>query len=115
MKTPKYHLKKKEMKNKSVSFSFGFVTKKTILNQFSKLKRKMVCQERDIPVKIIKESLDIVSIFAYNNFNNFLFCFNFPVDLKKYKHTAHFENVENYLPVSNLPNLSKVFESCMYI
>ena len=44
------------MKNKNVTFSFNFVTKKTILNELCKLNPKKACQESDIPVKIIKEN-----------------------------------------------------------
>ena len=50
------------MKNKNMSFSFSFVTKETILNELRKLNPKNACQESDIPVKIIYENLDIVSI-----------------------------------------------------
>ena len=108
------------MKNKNMSFSFSFVTKETILNELRKLNPKKTCQESDIPVKIIKENLDIVSNFVYNNFNNSLFSSNFPSYLKNPNITPIFKtkgraNVENYCPVSILPNLSKVYERCMYI
>ena len=65
-----------------MSFSFSFGTKKTNLNDLRILEPKKACQESDIPVKIIKENLDIVSIFVYNNFKKFLFSLNFPGDLK---------------------------------
>ena len=52
------------MKNKNISFSFSFVTKETILNELRKLNPKTACQEKVIPVKIIKEKLDIVSNFV---------------------------------------------------
>ena len=108
------------MKNKNMSFSFSFVTKEIILNELCKLNPKKAYQESDIPVKIIKENLDIVSNFVYNNFNNSLFSSNFPSHVKNETITAIFKkkdraNVENYCPVSILPNLSKVYESCMYI
>ena len=45
-------------------FSFSFVTKKTFLNELHKLNPKKTCQESDIPVKIIKENVDIVSNFV---------------------------------------------------
>ena len=51
------------MKNKNMSFSFSFVTKETILNELQKLNPKTACQKSDIPLKIIKENLDIVSNF----------------------------------------------------
>ena len=111
---------KEKMKNKNMSFSFSFVTKETILNELRKLNPKKACQESDIPVKIIKENLDIVSNFVYNNFNNSLFSSNFPSHLKNATITPIFkkkdrDNVENYRPVSILPNLSKIYERCMYI
>ena len=77
------------MKKKNMSFSFSFVTKGTILNELCKLNPKKDCQESDIPVKIIKENLDIVSNFVYNNFNNSLFSSNFRSYLKKCKCNTH--------------------------
>ena len=73
---------KEKMKNKNMSFSFSFVTKETILNELRKLNPKKACQESDIPLKIIKENLDIVSTLVYNNFSNSLFSSNFPSHLQ---------------------------------
>ena len=99
--TPKYHQKEK-MNNKNMSFSFSCFTKETILNELRKLNPKKACQESDIPVKIIKENLDIVSNFVYNNFSNSLFSLNFPSHLKNATITPIFKrkdraNVQNYL------------------
>ena len=55
------------MKNKNMSFYFSSVTKETILNEMRKLNPKKACQESDIPVKIIKENLGIVSNFVYTS------------------------------------------------
>ena len=68
---------KEKMENKNMSFSFSFVTKETILNELRKLNPKKACQESDIPLKLIKENLDIVSNFVCNNFSNSLFSSNF--------------------------------------
>ena len=108
------------MKKKNMSFSSSFATKEIILNELRKLNLKKACQESDIPVKIIKENLDIVSNFVYNNFNNSVFSSNFPSYLKNATITPIFKkndrnNVENYRPVSILPNLSKIYERCVYI
>ena len=108
------------MKNKNISFSFSFVTKETILNELRKLNPKKSCQESDIPVKIIKENLDVVSNFVYNNFNNSLFSSKFPSYLKNANIIPIFKkkdraSVENYRPVGILLSLSKVYERCMYI
>ena len=73
---------KEKMKNKNMSFSFSFVTKETILNELRKLNPKKACQESDIPLKIIKENLDIVSTLVYNSFSNSVFSSNFPSHLQ---------------------------------
>ena len=103
------------MNNKNMSFSFTFVTKETILNELHKLKH---CQQSNIPAKIIKQNLDIVSSFVYNNFNNSLVSSNFPSYLNNANATPIFKkkergNCEKYRLVSMLPNLSKVYERCM--
>ena len=85
------------MKNKNMSFSISFVTKETIL-ELRKLNPKKACQESDIPVKIIKESLDIVSNFVYNNFNNSLFPSNFSSHLKNATITPY-RNTETTLKI----------------
>ena len=100
---------KKKMKNKNMTFPFSFITKKK--NLLRKLNLKKAYQESDILVKIIKDNLDVVSNFVYNNFNNSPFSSNFPSYLKNGNRTFIFKkkeraNVENYHP-----NLSKVYES----
>ena len=85
------------MKNKNMSFSISFITKETIL-ELRKLNPKKACQESDIPVKIIKESLDIVSNFVYNNFNNSLFTLNFSSHLKNSPITPY-RNTETTLKI----------------
>ena len=77
----------------NMSFFFSFVTKETILNlnELCKLSPKKVCQESNIPVKIIKENVDIISNFVYNNFNNSLFGTNFSSYLKNANITTIFQ------------------------
>ena len=106
---------KEKMKNKNMSFSFSSVTKETILNELRKLNLKKACQESDIPVKIIRENLDIFANFVYNNFNNSLFNSKFPSHLENatiipISKKKGRDNVENYRPVSILLNLSKIYE-----
>ena len=100
-----------------MSFSFSFITKEAILNELRKLSPKKACQEIDIPVKIIKENLGVVSNFLNNNFNNYQFSSNFPTYLKNTKITYIFKNKDraNYRLINILPNLSKVYERCMHI
>ena len=70
------------MGTNNLSFSFKFIDRKKIFNELQKLKSKKACQGSDIPVKIIKENIDIITDFIYNNFNNSLFSSYFPSNLK---------------------------------
>ena len=64
-------LKIKEMMSRNnLLFSFKFIDKKKIFNELQKLKSKKACHGSDIPVKIIKENIDMITDFIYNNFNN---------------------------------------------
>ena len=47
------------MGKKNLSFSFKFIDRKKIFNELQKLKSKKACQGSDIPVKIIKENINI--------------------------------------------------------
>ena len=66
------------MGTSNLSFSFKFIDRKRIFNELQKLKSKKSFQGSDIPVKIIKENIDIISDFTYNNFNKSLFSSYFP-------------------------------------
>ena len=76
-------------------------------------------QQGDAPTKIIKDNKDIFSYFISAIFNNAVNKGVFPDELKHadikpiYKKESRNEK-ENYRPVSILPNLSKIFERCMY-
>ena len=66
----------------NLPFSFKFIDRKKIFNELTKLKSKKTCQGSDIPVKIIKENIDVITDFIYNNLNNSLFSSYFPSNLK---------------------------------
>ena len=70
------------MGKKNLSFSFTFINRKKIFNELQKLKSKEACQGSDIPVKIIKENINIITDLVYNNFSNSLFSSYFPSNLK---------------------------------
>ena len=52
------------MGTNSLSFSFKFIDRKKTFNELQKLKSKKACQGRNIPVKIIKENIDIITEFT---------------------------------------------------
>ena len=53
------------MGGKDLQFSFLFETKNKILAEIYNLDKKD-CQESDIPVKIIKDNIDIFSEFTFS-------------------------------------------------
>ena len=100
-------------------FNFRFTSYEETKKEVGKLKIKKASQKTDIPVKIIRENIDVVSYFIYHNFNNLLSCVTFSTALKYADVTpAHKKddktNKENYRPISILPNLSKVYERLIY-
>ena len=76
---------------KNLSFSFKFISRKKIFKELQKLKCKKACQGSDIPVRIIKENINIIPNFIYNNFNNSLFSSYFRSDLKNADITTVFK------------------------
>ena len=74
IKKYKNHPSMKKIKHfksgKDLQFSFNFETKTKILAEIYNLDKKKACQESDIPVKIIKNNIDIFSEFILHNFNN---------------------------------------------
>ena len=78
-------------------------------------KIKKASKKSVIPIKIIKENVDIISYFLYHNFNNSLSCATFPTSMKYADVIPIHKKVdetdkENYRPISILPNLSNVYE-----
>ena len=70
------------MKNLSnFTFSFSFISHDDALKELNKLKGKKASQKTNIPIKIVKENVDI-SHFLYHNFNNSLSCSTFPTGMK---------------------------------
>ena len=104
------------MRSKDLQFLFNFETKNKILAEIRNLDNKKACQESDISVTIIKDN---IAIFICHNFNNSIFDVPFPSKLKNADVIPVFKkkdqkNVENYRPVSILPNLPKIYDTCLY-
>ena len=110
-------MKKKEKGN--FTFSFNFISHEDTVKQINKLKSKTPLQKTDIPIKIVKENVDIVFHFLYHNFNNSLSCSTSPTNMKYADVTPIHKKDDtsdkaSYRPISVLPNLSKVYERLMY-
>ena len=101
------------------TFNFKFTSHKETEKEVNNLKIKQASQKSDIPLKIIKENVDIISYFLCHNFDNSLSCATFPTSMKyadvipTHKKDDKTDK-ENYRPISILPNLSKVYERLMY-
>ena len=67
---------------KDLQFSFIFETKSKILAEFHNIHNKKACQKSDIPVKIIKDNIDIFSEIIFHNFSNSIFDATFPSEFK---------------------------------
>ena len=76
-------------------------------------------QSSDIPTKIVKENVDIFGNFVCTSFKNTIKSSCFYENLKYADVTPLYKKgkkdvKDNYRPVSILPNLSKIFEKCMF-
>ena len=119
----KYHpsvLKIKEFANNDNGFSFEEVTLDEVKCEISKLKAKKATTFGSIPVKNLKETIDVVSPIIHDFFNQSIKESEFPHVLKLPDVSAVFKkddatNSKNYRPVSVLPAVSKVFERFLHL
>ena len=84
-----------------------------------KLNVNKVSQSSDIPLKGLKENTDISNNFLCSSFNNSIKLSTFPEIPKHADITPLYKKGKkdikgNYRPVGILPNLSKIFEKCMF-
>ena len=101
------------------TFSFNFISHCDIVKELNKVKSKKASQKTDIPIKIVKENVDIIFHFLHHSFNNSLSCSTFPTGMKYADVTPIHKKDDksdktNYRPISIFPNLSKVYERLMY-
>ena len=112
-------IKKQIPSDVAFPFSFRKVTLTEIINEIKNLDESKATQSNDIQTKVIEENCDIFATFITENFNNMIENSVFPDSLKQadikpvYKKDSRNEK-ENYRPVSILPNLSKIYERCLY-
>ena len=102
------------------AFLFSDVNIEDIKKDILKLDKNKASQHSDIPIKIIKENLDIFADFLCTNINSSFKSSSFPSCLKMADviplHKKGKKDLkENYRPVSFLPVFSKVFERSMFV
>ena len=101
------------------TFRFSEVNIEDIKKDILKLNKNKASQHSDIPIKIIKENLDIFADFLCRNINSSFKSSSFPSCLKMADVTPLHKKgrkdlKENYRSVSILPVSSKVFERSMF-
>ena len=111
-------LKIKEL-NSGCRFSFENVSLEDVKKVTRELDITKAFQLLDIPTKIIKQNADIFSGFFFVNINHSISNSTFPEQLKwadvrpVFKKNSRTDK-ENYRPVNILPNISKIYERCLY-
>ena len=109
----------KSRKKEEQTFTFMFLMKKLVLNEIRKLQTTQTTQRNDIPTNILKENSEVFARYFHENIH---FCIEnsiFPSDLKVANVTPAFKkksktSKDNYRPISILPNISKIYERCLY-
>ena len=109
----------KSRKKEEQTFTFNYVSYDEVLNEIMKLQTATTTQQNDIPTKILKENSEVFARYFHKNIN---FCIEnsiFPSDLKVADVTPAFKtkskiSEDNYRPISILPNISKIYEKCLY-
>ena len=115
---PVFILKLKEL-NSGCRFSFENVSLEDVKKLTRELDITKASQLLDIPTKIIKQNADIFSEFFFVNINHSISNSTFPEQLKwadvrpVFKKNSRTDK-ENYRPVNILPNISKIYERCLY-
>ena len=108
----------KETFDSNKTFSFDLVSSDTIFKEILSLDTKKATHSNDIPTKIVKENVDLFSIFVSNAFNESVISCKFLSVLKladvTLVHKKSRLEKSNYRPVSLLPKISKIFARCMY-
>ena len=105
--------------NSGGRFSFENVSLEDVKKVTRELDISKAMQPLDIPTKTIKQNADIFSQLFFVNINHSINNSTFPEHLKwgdvktVFKENSR-NDKENYRPVSILPNISKIYERCLY-
>ena len=109
----------KSRKKEEETFTFSYVSYEEVLNEIRKLQTTKTTQQNDILTKILKENSEAFARYFHKNINFYIENSIFPPDLrfasvtpasKKKSKTSK----DNYRPISILPNISKIYERCLY-
>ena len=116
---PSIRLIKENYRNTNNTFHFENVSVKEIEKELKNLLSSKAAQDTAIPTKVIKDNIDIFTPILLDEFNKSLALGIFPSSMKLANITPVFKKDDrtdksNYRSISILPNLSKIFEKCIY-
>ena len=101
------------------TFSFTPVSIEEVKRAIESLDPKKAAQEKDIHTNTLKQNSDFCAFYVQKDINASISTSKFPNDLKEadvipvYKKKSKLSK-ENNRPISILPNISKVYERCLY-
>ena len=106
-------------KSKNEKFSFHEVNNEKIEWGIVRLNKNKASQKSDIPIRIIKDNVDIFADFLCETVNCTIKTSNFPsclklADITPLHKKGRKDNKYNYRPVSISPTLSKIFERILF-
>ena len=100
-------------------FSFSKTTPLSVFNQVMRLNNSTSCPKHSIPIKVIKDNIDLFTTRLEESFNLSIDESEFPINLKfadispVHKKDDRNDKV-NYRPVSILPAISKIYERLLF-
>ena len=113
-------IKIKKFTQNKFSFEFQTIDREYVLKEIRALKLNKASQEQDVPTKTVKENDELFADFIHSAYNDSIIQSNiFPSCFKNAGVTPVFKKglkskVDNYRPVSILPNISKLFERPLF-
>ena len=101
------------------SFSFSYCTLDDVYKEILMLNNSTSCPKDSVPLRIIKEHIDLFALKLHYDFNYSVDFCCFPNNLKRADVTPIHKkggrtDVANYRPISILPNISKIFERVLF-
>ena len=109
----------KSRKKEEQTFLFISVSFEEVLNEIRKLQTATTMQQNDIPTKILKKNSEVFARYFHKNINICIENSIFPSDLNLADVTPAFKKKsktsrDNYRPISILPNISNIYERCLF-
>ena len=106
-------------KDNSQVFKFRQIDIEEVKKTFQSLDPKKAAQKDDIKTNLLKKNVDFFAKYTCDDINDSIRSSKFPNELKQadivpaHKKKSKLSK-ENYRPISILPNVSKIYERCLY-